>query len=112
VSQEPHVYLRRGPFLALSAHTWVDVRRIAVVSETNPPGGPTRVVIDTADRHCLTVYRPLAEVVEALGEASRDWARERAQEEEVGRLMTLDAERMPPGELPVAGWDVPEHPFP
>ena len=109
---EPYAYRRRGPYLAISATTWVDVRHVVVVSETNPPGGPLRVVLDTAEHHVLTSYRPLGEVLDALATAHRDWARERETEQELGRLIALDAEAVPSGEAPPpAAWDVTDRPF-
>lgn len=112
MTEQPHLYARRGPYLALTPHQWVDVRTIVLVSETNPPEGPTRVVLDTTERHTLTLYRPLGEVVDALGAARTAWVRERAVEEELGRLIALDAEAVPSGEAPPPPeWDVTDRPF-
>jgi hypothetical protein len=112
VSDPGHIYARRGPYLQLRRDQWVDVRRVVTISETNPPDGPTRVLLDTADGHCLTAYRPLSEVVTALGEAARDWVREAGEEEELGRLMALDSAGVPEGVEPApAVVDVVDRPW-
>ena len=98
-----HLYSRRGPYLAVSSTHWVDVRGITGATETSPAGEPTRVVLDTAGRQCVTLYRPLGEVIEALAEAQLAHRREIAYEEEVGRLMALDSAGVPDGEEPPQG---------
>lgn len=95
-----HHFRRQGPLLELLPAVWVRLDSITSVVPTEDAGGYTVV---TAAERTYCINPEVAVIVSAIADACLDWRREQAQAEEEGRLMALDAQRMPPGEEEAQG---------
>jgi hypothetical protein len=96
----PEPVARQGPLILLDTgpepgdETWVDTTRVAYVIQSSPRTVTISFGQDTL--HVIGTVRSLAHLIHA---AQLEWCREVAYEQEVGRLMALDAEgASPPGE--------------
>lgn len=91
---------RQGPLLLLDTgpepgdETWVDTTKVRYVIQVSPR--TVSINFGSDSLHVIGTVRSLAHLLHA---AQLEWKREVAYEEEVGRLMALDAEGpTPPGE--------------
>lgn len=88
-------FRREGPLLEISLGVWVNVALVVTVAPALNSRAGVNLHTSTGQWHAPG--EP-ATVARAVADAALDWAREQGQAEEEGRLMALDAQRIPPGE--------------
>jgi hypothetical protein len=83
-------FRRRGPLVEIAPGCWICVAGVTAILRADDGDGADGLAVVEADgRHY--VVRPVPAVVaQAVADAMLDWARDRAQAEEEGRLLALD----------------------
>jgi hypothetical protein len=109
MSGEQH-FRRHGPMLEIAPGIWVNVATVTAVLPADDGHGMASV---EADGRPYSVRPVQSVMVQAIADAMLDWTRERAQSEEEGRLLALDANSVPAREEdhPPVTWDSPDSPW-
>ena len=89
-------FRRRGPLVEIAPGCWICVAGVTAVLRADDGDGADGLSVVEADGRPYVVRPVPAVVAQAVAEAMLDWARDRAQAEEEGRLLALDT----PGGLP------------
>jgi hypothetical protein len=113
----PERFRRRGPLLEIAPGCWINVAGVTAVLRADDGDGADGLAVVEADGRPYVVRPVPAVVAQAVADALLDWARERAEAEEEGRLLALDnaggafrdeePSRRAPG---AAGWPPDEPP--
>lgn len=97
---------RDGPLLEVLPSHWVDVTRVGSIVPADDPEEVASTLLEAGGRTYALLELPGA-VARIVAAARFDWERERAQSEEEGRLVALDAQGLPQRaeEPPPVSWD-------
>jgi hypothetical protein len=83
----PERFRRHGPLLELAPGCWICVAGVTAILPAEDGSG--RAVVE-ADGRPYVVSQAQAVMARVVADAMLDWARERAQAEEEGRLLALE----------------------
>ena len=86
----PQRFRRRGPLLELAPGCWLNVAGVTAVLPADSADGAGGLAVVEADGRPFCVRPVPAVMAQAVADAMLDWARERAEAEEEGRLLALD----------------------